>query len=63
MPISRLNHTASALVVYASCCGFPSTGNTRLRLVANLCRMVLDPQEHFEGFHNQKRLLLPPFWA
>ena len=41
MPISRLNYTASALAVCASCRGFPSTGKVRLRPVANLCRMVL----------------------
>ena len=41
MPISRLNHTASALAVYASCRGFPSTSKTRFRLVANLYRVGL----------------------
>jgi hypothetical protein len=41
MPISRLNHTAFALAVYASCRGFPTTSKTRFQLAANLCRMGL----------------------
>jgi hypothetical protein len=41
--ISWLNHTASALAVYASRFGFPYTGKTRSRLVANLYRMGFEP--------------------
>ena len=41
IPISRLNHTAFALAVYASCRGFPSTSKTRFRLAANLYRVGL----------------------
>jgi hypothetical protein len=62
MPISRLNHTASALAVCASCRGFPSTGKTRIGIVAKpLPNGIRSPQEHLEGSHNQGLLLLPHF--
>ena len=61
MPISRLNHTAFALAVYASRRGFPSTSKTRLRLVPNLYRMGLITHRDFlKGFIN-KAPVTPPF--
>jgi hypothetical protein len=41
--ISRLIHTASALAVYASRFGFPYTGKTRFRWVANPFRVGFEP--------------------
>ena len=41
--ISRLNHTASTLAVYASRFGFPYTGKTRFRRVANPYRVGFEP--------------------
>ncbi len=41
--ISRLIHTASALAVYASRFGFPYTGKTRFRRVANPYRVGFEP--------------------
>jgi hypothetical protein len=61
MPISRLNHTASALAVYASRRSFLSTSKTRFRLVANLCRVGLGTHRGIpKGFIN-RRLVTPPF--
>jgi len=40
---SRLIHTASALAVYASSFGFPYTGKTRFRRVANPYRVGFEP--------------------
>ena len=40
---SRLNHTASVLAVYASSFGFPYTGKTRFRRVANPYRVGFEP--------------------
>jgi hypothetical protein len=40
---SRLIHTASALAVYASRFGFPYTGKTRFRWVANPYRVGFEP--------------------
>ncbi len=41
--ISRLIHTASVLAVYASSFGFPYTGKTRFRWVANPYRVGFEP--------------------
>ena len=43
MTISRLNHTASVLAVYASRFGFPYTGKTRFRWVTALTGWVSNP--------------------
>jgi len=48
---SRLHHTASALAVYASSFGFPYTGKTRFRWVANPCRMGFEPIGLQSEFH------------
>ena len=54
IPISRLNHTAFALAVYASCRGFPTTSKTRLRLAANLYRVGLfTHRDMLKGFINK----------
>jgi hypothetical protein len=64
MYFSRLNHTAFALAVYASCRGFPTTSKTRFRLVANLYRVGLTTHRDIaKGFINIGALLLPPSWA
>jgi hypothetical protein len=64
MPISRLNHTAFAIAVYASCRGFPTTSKTRFRLAANLYRVGLfTHRDILKGFTNIGALLLPPSWA
>ena len=64
MYFSRLNHTAFALAVYASCRGFPATSKTRFRLVANLYRVGLTTHRDIaKGFINIGALLLPPSWA
>ncbi len=54
MPISRLNHTAFALAVYASCRGFPTTSKTRFRLVADLYRVgLITHRDMLKGFMNK----------
>ena len=61
MPISRLNNTAFALAVYASCRSFLTTSKTRFRLVANLYRVGLATHRGIsKGFINW-RLVTPPF--
>jgi hypothetical protein len=51
MPISRLNHTAFALAVYASCRSFPTTSKTRFRLAANLFRVgLITHRDMLKGF-------------
>jgi hypothetical protein len=64
MPISRLNHTAFAIAVYASCRGFPATSKTRFRLAANLYRVgLLAHRDILKDFTNMGSLLLLPSWA
>lgn len=61
MLISRLNHTAFALAVYASCRGFPTTSKTRFRLVANLYRVgLITHRKMLKGFIKETPLI-PPF--
>ena len=64
MPISRLNHTAFALAVYASCRGFPTTSKTRFQPVASLYWAgLVTHRDISKGFIKQGALLLPPSWA
>ena len=58
--LSRLNHTASALPVYASQSGSPQTTQHSVRLLARLCRVGLSPTGINVRFRRDVTSWLPP---